>query len=205
MTQIKRKRDPLRSMRKIVVSEFVTLDGVMEEPHWTFQFPGNHMLVKSDELFASDSLLLGRVTYEGFAAAWPTMKMEPMDYANKMNSIRKYVVSTTMKDAKWNNSKMIKQNVAEEVQKLKEEEGSGNILVYGSRTLVNYLAQHDLVDEYWLMVFPIVVGKGKRLFADGTAVDALKLVEARTFDSGVVVLHYDSKHKQGEAVPEGIA
>jgi dihydrofolate reductase len=110
-------------LRKIVVSEFVTLDGVMEEPSWTFQFPGDHMRIKSDELFASDALLLGRVTYEGFAAAWPSMEMDPMDYADRMNSLRKYVVSTTLDDAKWNNSKIISENVPEEISKLKNEEG----------------------------------------------------------------------------------
>src|ERR1700733_2506659 len=114
-------------MRKVVVSEFVTLDGVMEDPRWTFQFPGDHMFTKSDELFASDALLLGRVTYEGFAAAWPTMRMEPMDYAERMNGIRKYVVSNTLRDAKWNNSRVISEDVKGEISKLKEEEGKGGL------------------------------------------------------------------------------
>jgi len=95
-------------MRKVIVSEFVPLVGVMEDPRWTFQLPGDHMFIKSEELFASDALLLGRETYEGFAAAWPTMKMDPMDYADRMNRIRKYVVTTTLKDAKWNNSRIIR-------------------------------------------------------------------------------------------------
>jgi dihydrofolate reductase len=177
-------------VRKIIVSEFVTLDGVMEDPRWTFQFTGDHMKTKSDELFASDALLLGRVTYEGFAAAWPSMKLDPMDYADRMNGIRKYVVSTTMKDAKWNNSRVIRKNIEEEISKLKNEEGQGHLLVYGSRTLVNFLAQHDLVDEYWLLVYPVVLGKGKRLFEQGTSIGNLKLREAKMFDAGVALLRY---------------
>jgi dihydrofolate reductase len=187
-------------MRKVVVSEFVTLDGVMEDPRWTFQFPGNHMFVKSDELFASDALLLGRVTYEGFAAAWPTMKMEPMDYADRMNGIRKYVVSSTLGDAKWNNSRIIRENVKEEISKLKDEEGKGSLLVYGSCALVNFLAQQNLVDEYWLLVYPVVRGKGKRLFKDGTAA-TLRLLEARAFDSGVVLLRYETAKGKREGTP----
>jgi dihydrofolate reductase len=192
-------------MRKVVVSEFVTLDGVMEDPRWTFQFPGDHMFTKSDELFASDALLLGRVTYEGFAAAWPTMKMEPMDYADKMNGIRKYVVSTTLREAKWNNSRVISENVKEEISRLKEGEGKGSLLVYGSCALVNFLAQQKLVDEYRLLVYPIVLGKGKRLFKDGTAA-TLKLLEAKSFDSGVVLLRYETAKGKQEGTPaEGIA
>jgi dihydrofolate reductase len=177
-------------MRRVVVSEFVTLDGVMEDPRWTFQFAGDHMKTKSEELFASDALLLGRVTYEGFAAAWPTMKMEPMDYADRMNGIRKYVVSTTLKEAKWNGSSVIREDVAEEVARLKTE-GQGHLLVYGSCELVNFLAMHDLVDEYRLLVYPLVLGKGKRLFKDGTAVPSLKLREAKMFDAGVALLRYE--------------
>jgi len=153
--------------RKVIVSEFVTLDGVMEEPRWNFDFMGDHMNNKTDELFASDALLLGRVTYEGFAAAWPKMERDPVGYTDRMNSIRKYVVSTTLKEGRWNNSKIIRDNVGEEISKLKNaEDGSGHFLVYGSDTLVNSLAKLGLVDEYWLMVFPIVLGKGKRLFND---------------------------------------
>jgi dihydrofolate reductase len=192
-------------MRKVVVSEFVTLDGVMEDPRWTFQFPGDHMFTKSDELFASDALLLGRVTYEGFAAAWPTMKMEPMDYADKMNGIRKYVVSTTLRGAKWNNSRVISENVKEEISKLKEEEGKDSLLVYGSCALVNFLAQQNLVDEYRLLVYPIVLGKGKRLFKDGTAA-TLKLLEAKAFDSGVTLLRYETAKGKQEGTPtEGLS
>jgi dihydrofolate reductase len=192
-------------MRKVVVSEFVTLDGVMEDPRWTFQFPGNHMFTKSEELFASDALLLGRVTYEGFATAWPTMRMEPMDYADRMNGIRKYVVSNTLKDAKWNNSRIISENVKEEVSNLKAEEGAGSLLVYGSCALVNFLAQQNLVDEYRLLVYPIVLGKGRRLFKEGTAA-TLKLLEAKAFDSSVVLLRYETASVKQEGTPaEGIA
>jgi dihydrofolate reductase len=177
--------------RKVIVSEFVTLDGVMEDPRWTFDFIGGHMNNKTEELFASDALLLGRVTYEGFAAAWPTMERDPVGFADRMNSIRKYVVSTTLKEAKWNNTKIIGNNFAEEITQLKDaEDSSSHLLVYGSNTLVNSLIQNSLVDEYWLMVFPLVLGKGKRLFKDGTNIPKLKLIDSRSYASGVVLLRY---------------
>jgi dihydrofolate reductase len=187
--------------RKILVSEFVTLDGVMEEPRWTFDYMGDHMNNKTDELFASDALLLGRVTYEGFAAAWPTMERDPVGFADRMNGIRKYVVSTTLDEAKWNNSKIIKKNVAEEISRLKNEDGNGNLLVYGSRILTNSLARQNLVDEYWFMVYPIVLGKGKRLFEDGTSVANLKLIDAKSYNSGVVLLRYRVEKSNGASMP----
>jgi len=177
--------------RKIIVSEFVTIDGVMEEPRWTFNFPGDHMNNKTEELFASDALLLGRKTYEGFAAAWPTMERDPVGYTDKMNNIRKYVVSTTLKEAKWNNSRIINENIMEEISRLRNaEDGKGHLLVYGSNELVNSLAKQSLVDEYWLMVFPVVVGKGMRLFKDGTSIANLKLIDAKSYSAGVVFLRY---------------
>ena len=158
-------------MRRIVVTEFVTLDGVMEDPGgsekferggWAFQFdrgPEGDKF-KADELFASDATLLGRVTYQGFAAAWPSRTGE---FADKMNSMLKYVVSTTLEHADWNNSTLIKRNIVAEVSRLKALPGQ-DILVAGSGQLVRTLMQHDLVDEYRLMVFPVILGKGKRLF-----------------------------------------
>ena len=186
-------------MRKIIASEFVSLDGVMENPGWTFQFGSEEQeKFKFDELAASDALLLGRVTYEGFAAAWPNM-MEQYDgprraalgeYADMMNGYPKHVVSTTLEGPlEWNNSTLIKGNVAEEVLELKRQAGQ-DILIFGSADLVNALTGHDLIDEYRLMVFPVIVGKGKQLFGDGIDTKVLELVGTEMFVSGVVVLTY---------------
>ncbi|WP_324675388.1 dihydrofolate reductase family protein [Hymenobacter sp. GOD-10R] len=176
------------------MSEFLSLDGVMEEPMWTFNYFGEDQAkYKLDELMASDALLLGRVTYEGFATAWPDRKDE-QGFADRMNSLPKYVVSTTLNEAEWNNSHVISANVAEEVTRLKQQPGQ-NILVGGSGQLVQSLMQHDLVDEYRIMFFPVVIGKGKRLFKQGSTA-TLKLTDAQTFASGVTVLTYqpDRKH-----------
>jgi len=179
------------ALRKVVVSEFVSLDGVVEEPMWTFQFAGEEQnKFKFDELAASDALLLGRVTYEGFAAAWPQMAEQTGEYGAMMNGYPKYVASTTLGEPLEWNATLIGENVAEEVSRLKQQPGK-DILVFGSVSLVNTLMQHGLVDEYRLMVFPIVVGSGKRLFEDGSGMTVLKLAESKTFDSGVVVLTYE--------------
>jgi dihydrofolate reductase len=177
-------------MRKIVVSMSTTLDGIMEAPNqWSFQFGSiEQQKYKFDELFACDSLLLGRITYQGFAAAWPNMPGTG-DYGVRMNSIPKYVVSTTLQEAEWNNSRIIKNNVSEELSMLKQQTGH-DILIFGSNTLVNSLMQYDLIDEYRLMVFPVVVGNGKRLFQDVIEKKSLQLIETKTFSSGVVVLSY---------------
>jgi dihydrofolate reductase len=185
-------------MRKVVVTEYVTLDGVFEDPGggegtkhggWSFQFWGEEaMKYKFDELFASDALLLGRVTYEGFAKAWPTMK-DGGAFADRMNSIPKYVASTTLKELEWNNSHLITENIAEEVGALKQQEGK-NILVAGSGQLVHTLMQHNLIDEYQLMVYPVVLGSGRRLFGDGSDKTVLKLVNTKSFSSGIVILSY---------------
>jgi dihydrofolate reductase len=178
-------------MRKLVVSEFVSLDGVMEEPSWTFQFESEERdRFKFDELSASGDLLLGRVTYEGFAAAWPQMEEQTGEYGAWMNGYPKLVVSTTLEEPlEWNNSTLVKGEVAEEVSRLKEQPGK-DILIFGSGDLVNTLMQHDLIDEYRLMVFPVVVGSGKRLFSGGSVTKTLTLVETKTFGSSVVVLTY---------------
>lgn len=178
---------------RIVVTEFVSLDGVMEEPRWTFQFDrgkeGDRF--KLDELFGSDALLLGRVTYQGFAQAWPGQSDEE-GFADRMNSIRKYVVSGTLADADatWGDTTVIRGDAAAEVARLKAQPG-GDLLVEGSCQLVHTLVQHNLVDEYRLMVFPIILGRGKRMFPDvmpdpGT----LTLSEAETVGSGVQLLTY---------------
>jgi dihydrofolate reductase len=196
-------------MGKIILSEFLTLDGVMEGPgneehfhrdKWSFQFPSKEGLKFAfDQLMASDALLLGRVTYEGFAKAWPSMKDE-WGFADKMNSMPKFVVSATLKETGWNNSRVIKENVAEEVAKLKRQT-ERDILVYGSADLVHSLMRYDLIDEYRLMVFPIILGTGKRLFGDGSDTTVLRLVEAKTFSSGVVLLTYQPA-RRGSSAPD---
>ncbi len=200
-------------MRRIVVSEFVTLDGVMEAPEkWSFPFWNEEIgKFKFDELFASDALLLGRATYEIFAKAWPSLTDEkswerikeaggevgdlPKEnpFADRMNSIPKHVVSTTLEKVEWNNSRLLKGNVAKEAFKLKPQPGQ-DILIYGSGALVDTLMQHDLIDEYRLLVYPVVLGSGKRLFKDGSNKN-LKLVEAKGFGSGVVLLRYQPDRK----------
>ncbi|HZY94513.1 MAG TPA: dihydrofolate reductase family protein [Candidatus Bathyarchaeia archaeon] len=182
-------------MRKLVVSEFVTVDGVMEDPGgaekfrhggWTRPYWNEEIgKYKFDELFASDALLIGRVTYQGFAAAWPSMTDEA-GFADRMNNLPKYVVSKTLNEVNWKNSKLIKDNIAEEVSKLKQQPGR-DILIFGSAALVQSLMRHDLIDEYQLLVYPVTLGSGKRLFRDRSN---LKLVGTKTFSSGVVALHY---------------
>jgi dihydrofolate reductase len=186
------------TMANVVVSQFVTVDGVFEDPGgsekferggWAFQFDrgpeGNQF--KLDEVMASEALLLGRTTYEGFAAAWPSRTGE---FADKFNGMRKFVVSSTLTDPEWNNTTVISGNVAEEVAKLRQADG-GEILVNGSAQLVETLMANDLVDEYRLMVFPVVLGRGKRLFGDPAQAKALQLAEARPVGpDGVVILTY---------------
>ena len=185
-------------MSRIVVSQFVTVDGVFEDPGgsesheqggWALQIdrgPEGDKF-KLDEVMGSEALLLGRVTYEGFAEAWPSREGE---FADKLNIMPKYVVSSTLGEPGWNNSTVISDDVPGEVGKLKEADG-GDILVNGSGRLVKTLMEHDLVDEYRLMVFPVVLGSGKRLFADGVAKMQLRLAEATPVGpDGVVILTY---------------
>ncbi len=179
-------------MRRIVVSEFLTLDGVMQDPGgadgfdrggWAFQFkrgPEGDKF-KMDELMAADALLLGRVTYQGFAAAWPS---RTGDFADKMNGMTKHVVSTTLQKADWSNSSIIANNVVDQLRKIKAQAGR-DVLVAGSGKLVQTLIQNDLIDEYRLMIFPVILGEGTRLFKDGYAQLPLQLVEARTVGDGV--------------------
>lgn len=173
-------------MRKLVVTEFLSLDGIMEDPAWTFKYWNDEIAnFKGEESSTSDALLLGRVTYQGFAAAWPESKDEGAPY---FNSVRKYVVSTTLDKAEWNNSMLIKDNIVDEIAKLKQQDGK-DIVVHGSAMLVQTLMQHDLVDSYRLLVYPLVIGKGKRLFQDGTNA-TLQLVDSKMFSSGVAALIY---------------
>jgi dihydrofolate reductase len=185
-------------MAKIVVTEFVSLDGVMQAPGggeefehagWTFEIARGEEgdRFKLDEAFAADALLLGRVTYEGFAAAWPSMEG---DFADKFNSMPKYVVSSTLERADWNNSTVLGGDVVEEVSKLRQQPG-GEIVVHGSARLVQTLLEHDLVDELRLMVFPVVLGTGKRLFGATSGKKRLHLVDSRTVGDGVAILIYE--------------
>jgi len=183
-------------MAKIIVTEFVSLDGVMEDPGgaedfkyggWTFEIDrGEGDKFKLDEAMESDALLLGRVTYEGFAAAWPSREGE---FADKFNNMPKYVVSSTLDKLEWNNTTVLKGDVVEAVRKLKQEQ-EGNLVVHGSGQLVQTLLERDLVDELRLMVFPVVLGSGRRLFGDTSEKKRLQLVESRTVGDGVAILIY---------------
>ena len=176
-------------MRRVVVSELVALDGVSENPGWTFGFESEDRdRYKFEEPKAAGALPLGRVTYEGFAAAWPNRREETGGYGEWMNGYPKYVVSQTLEELTWNNSRLLKGNIAEEVGNLKAQEGT-DIPVFGSAQLVDALHKYGLIDEYRLMLFPVTVGSGKRLFEDG-AQKALKLIGTQTFSSGAVVLTY---------------
>ena len=175
-------------MRNVVVTEFLSLDGVMEEPAWTFKYWNDEIAkFKGEESAAGDALLLGRVTYQGFAAAWPESTDEGATY---FNSVRKYVVSQTLDEPlAWNNSTLIKGDIVASITALKQQAGQ-DIVVHGSATLVQTLMEHDLVDRYRLLVYPLVLGKGKRLFREGIPA-TLKLLESRAFSSGVVAVVYE--------------
>jgi dihydrofolate reductase len=183
-------------MSKVVVSQFVTVDGVVEDPGgseefdrggWAFQFdrgPEGDKF-KLGEVMEADALLLGRVTYQGFAEAWPSRSGE---FADKFNNMPKFVVSSTLEEAGWNNSTLISGDVAAEVSKLKEQQG-GDILVNGSVQLVHTLIEHDLVDEYRLMVFPVILGSGKRLFREGSDPTALRSVDTKPVGECVILTY----------------
>jgi class 3 adenylate cyclase/dihydrofolate reductase len=186
-------------MRKLIASEFVTLDGVMEapghEPHpdgknaWALQFAGeDQQRFKIDEVFEAGAILLGRVTYEIFAAFWPTAPKDK-GFADRINSMPKYVISRKLKTASWENTTIIDGDLADEIARLKKEPG-GDIFLHGSAELFNSLVKLDLIDEFRIMVFPVLLGSGKRLFREASDVAPLQLVDTRTFDSGVTVLTY---------------
>jgi dihydrofolate reductase len=185
-------------MGRIVVTEFVSLDGVMEDPGgaegfkyggWSFEISRGDEgdKFKLDEALSSDALLLGRVTYEGFAAAWPSRDGE---FADKFNTMPKYVVSSTLENPEWNNSTVVKGDVAEEVGKLKQTQ-EGDIVVHGSARLVQTLLERDLVDELRLMVYPVVLGSGKRLFGETSNKKPLRLADSKTVGDGVVILVFE--------------
>jgi dihydrofolate reductase len=184
-------------MGKIVVTEFISLDGVVEDPGgaedykyggWSFEFDrgdeGNKF--KLDETMASDALLLGRTTYEGFADAWPKRDGE---FADKFNNMPKYVVSSTLTDPEWTNTTVIGADLDAEVPKLRDAH-DGDVVVHGSGQLVQSLIERDLVDELRLMVFPVVLGTGKRLFGETSEKKTLKLVDSKQVGDGVAILTY---------------
>jgi dihydrofolate reductase len=186
------------TMGQIVVTEFVSLDGVMEDPGgaedfkhggWSFKISRGDEgdKFKLDETFASEALLLGRVTYEGFAEAWPSRDGE---FADKFNNMPKYVVSSTLSAPEWNNSTVLNGDVVKEVGKLRQEI-DGDIVVHGSAMLVQTLLEYDLVDQLRLMVFPVVLGSGKRLFGDTSGTKPLRLVDSKVVGDGVTILVYE--------------
>jgi dihydrofolate reductase len=183
---------------RIVVTEFVSLDGVMEAPGggedfrhggWSFEISRGEEgdKFKLDETMQSEALLLGRVTYEGFAAAWPSREGE---FADKFNTMPKYVVSSTLEEPEWNNTTVLKGDVAKQVTKLKREQ-NGDIVVHGSARLVQTLIEQDLVDELRLMMFPVVLGSGKRVFGETSDKKPLRLVESKMVGDGVAILVYE--------------
>jgi dihydrofolate reductase len=188
-------------MGRIVVTEFVSLDGVMQAPGgedfkypgWSFEFDrgedGN--LFKLDEARASEALLLGRVTYESFAGAWPSREGE---FADRFNSMPKYVVSSTLENPTWNNTTVLNGDAVEEAKRLKEEL-DGDIYVHGSRQLVQTLIENDLVDELRLMVFPVVLGTGQRVFGETSDKKPMRLVDSKTVGDGVAILIYQPREE----------
>jgi len=183
-------------MGKIVVTEFSSLDGVMEAPggedfkypNWTFEFERGEDgdKFKLDETLESDAVLLGRRTYESFAGAWPDREGP---FAEKLNEMPKFLVSSTLTDPDWNNTTVLEGDVVEAVRKLRDE-FDGTIQVPGSRQLVQDLVENDLVDQINLMIFPVVLGTGKRVFGDYSDKKTMKLVESKTVGEGIVVLSY---------------
>jgi len=193
-------------MGRIIVTEFASLDGVVEDPGgaedfkyggWSFEISrgdeGDRF--KLDETMGSDALLLGRVTYEGFADAWPKRDGE---FADKFNNMPKYVVSSTLGNPEWTNTTVLRGDVAEEVATLKQEQ-DGDIVVHGSVQLAQTLLEHDLVDELRLMVYPVVLGSGKRLFGETSDKKPLKLVDSKTVGDGVAILVYQPAREDATA------
>ncbi len=210
-------------MRKLVVSTFLTLDGVMQAPGgpdedrdggfehggWSMRY-GDDMMGKLivEQMLQADALLLGRRTYEIFAAYWPriTDRNDPSyeiemgqrvqgQLASKLNSMRKYVASRTLRRAEWHNSTLLPGDAAAAVARLKEEEAGGEIQVAGSSNLIQTLLKHDLIDEFRLWVFPVMIGSGKRLFGNGTIPGALRLVDTKASSTGVVIHRFERAGK----------
>jgi len=177
---------------RIVATEYLSLDGFFHEPgQWSRPFFNEEAgQFKFAELQASDALLLGRRTYEGFAAAWPGMRQQTGAFGEKMNDMPKYVVSSTLTEATWSGSRLIRKDPIDEIRKLKEQPGQ-DLLLAGSGQLFNALLRANLIDRYRFMIHPVVLGKGARLFEDGSAQKMLKLVETKSFALGIVVVEYE--------------
>ena len=194
-------------MRKVIVTMWVTLDGFIAGPNndmsWVRvdEAMGTY---ENDLVSAADTLLLGRMTYQSFAGSWPHVPDNPAasegekEYARKLNSMRKIVFSKTLETAKWNNSTLLHDISPDDIVALKQESGK-NIVIYGSASVVQALMELGLIDEYQLLVHPIILGSGKRLFRDGSHTTALRLVEAKTFSSGVVLLSYQPAPQERNA------
>jgi dihydrofolate reductase len=186
-------------MSRIVAAEYVTADGVMQDPGgvgeierggWSNPYWNDELAkLQTELLFASDALLLGRVTYEGFAAAWPDLEHEEGEFATRINTMPKYVASRTLKDAKWN-ATVLTGEVPEVVAKLKERPDQ-NLLLYGSSALLNTLLEYDLIDQYRLMIYPVVLGQGKLLFGEASGEKPLRLVDVSTTSKGVMIADYE--------------
>ncbi|GLZ33737.1 pyrimidine reductase [Lentzea sp. NBRC 105346] len=177
---------------RLVAVEYVSLDGVFEEPgQWSHPWFSDEVgQFKWAELQASDALLLGRKTYEGFAEAWPKMRAETGEFGEKFNTMPKYVVSSTLDSADWEGSILLKGDPVEEVRKVREQPGN-DLLLNGSAQLFNTLRQANLIDVYRIMLFPVVLGEGRKLFADGFGKQPLKPVEQRNYDSGLTIIDYE--------------
>jgi dihydrofolate reductase len=193
-------------MGRIVVTEFISLDGVMEDPGggedfkhggWSFEISRGEEgdQFKLDETMNSEALLLGRRTYEGFAEAWPQREGE---FADKFNNMPKYVVSSTLKDPDWNNSTVLDGDLVEQVSRVKQEQ-DGDVVVHGSAQLVQALIEHGLVDELRLMVFPVVLGAGKRLFGETSDKHGLRLTDSKTVGDGVTIQIYEPRTSEPAA------
>ncbi|SFF23859.1 dihydrofolate reductase family protein [Spirosoma endophyticum] len=174
-------------MRSLIAIEYVSVDGVMENPVWTSPYFNEEVgAFQRDQLFASDGLLLGRVTYQGMAAAWPTVR-DTDGFAERINGLPKYVASRSLQPTEWN-TRLLRGDLVEAVGELKQQAGQ-NVLIYGSGEVVNTLMAHQLIDEYHLLVHPLVLGRGKQLFTGGNQV-ALSLVASQITQTGVVLLTY---------------
>lgn len=201
-------------MRRIVAAEYLSLDGVGEDPGRLGEFDRRGWMIPyydeelaeymSDQLFASDALLLGRTTYEGFVSVWPARSGDPI--ADRMNSLPKFVASTTVDEPLEWNATLLSGDVADEVQRLKQQPGQ-NLLIYGSQTLVHTLMQRDLIDVYQMMVVPLFLGRGKRFFSDGLDTTALSLTDVGTTRAGVVMLTYERAANDGDrsTTADGVA
>ena len=178
-------------MSKIIYGADITLDGVVEGPDkWRFDYMSKDLQAYDMQKINSlDTMLLGRNTYQGFASFWPSQKHNEFGIADKLNNTPKYVVSTTLKNAEWNNSTVISKNILEEIKKLKAGTG-GDIGITGSVTLTQFLMHHNLIDEYDLLIFPLVVGSGKRLFNEGTSM-RLELIESKAFGTGPILFRFE--------------